>query len=103
MQFRPDSKSAPLHEPAVSRGPGWPEHGRDLRPRTPGRGHEDNRRQHLTVPMTAPTTTLRPSRRLWHHPLKQLPQSIRDQTLSQQHSTRLPTSPIEMISKETAG
>ena len=98
MQFRPDPLAAPLHEPAVSRGPGRPKHGRDLRPRAPGRGHEHNGRQHLTVPMTTPTTTLRPSRRLRHHPLEQLPQPIRDQTLSQQHSTRLPASPIEMTS-----
>jgi hypothetical protein len=98
MQFRPDPLSAPLHEPAVSRGPGWPKHRRDLRPRAPGRGHEDNRRQHLTVTMTAPATTLRPRRRLRHYPLEQLPQPLRDQTLSQQHSATLPASPIEMIS-----
>ncbi|MFD8780533.1 hypothetical protein, partial [Streptomyces sp. NPDC059916] len=32
-------------------------------------------------------------------PLEQLPQPVRDQTLSQQHAIRLPASPIEMISK----
>ncbi len=56
-----------------------------LLPRAARRGHEHDRGQHLPVPVPTPATTLRPHRDLRHHPLKQLPQLIRHQTLHDPH------------------
>ena len=44
---------------------------------------EANRSQAVAVP--TPTTTLRPRRRLRHHPLEQLPQLVRHQPLNDPH------------------
>jgi hypothetical protein len=89
---------APLGEPPVGRRPGRSEWRRQLRPRAPRRGHEDDRRQNLAVPVTSPTAALWPHRGRRHHPLEQLPRLIRRKTLHDRHERRLPNQPNEMCS-----
>lgn len=100
MQLGPHPGSRPLGEPAVSRSPRRTERCRGhLLPRASRRRHEHDRGQHLAVTVTAPTATLRPRRRLWHHPLKQLPQLFRHQPFNNPHHGQQSTEPIEMASK----
>ncbi|WEO99866.1 SDR family oxidoreductase [Streptomyces sp. FXJ1.172] len=50
--------------------------------------------------MPAPAASLRPTRRLRHHSLEQLPQLIRHQPLNDPHTRSLSNAPNEMTSKE---
>ncbi len=84
----------PLREPPVGGRPGRAERRRrQLLPGTTRRGHEHDRGQHLPVAVPTPTTTLRPRRRLRHHPLEQLPQLVRHQPLNDPHHDPQNTEP----------
>lgn len=85
VEFAPHTGLAPLGEAAVRSRPGRAEARRQLPPRAACRGHEHYGRRHLSVPIPASAPTLRPHRSGRHHPLEQLPQRVRHQTLHHRH------------------
>ncbi len=91
VELGPHPGLRPLREPPVGDRAGRAERSRrQLLPGTTRCRHEDDRRQHFPVAVPTPTTTLRPRRRLRHHPLEQLPQLVRHQPLNDPHAGRLP-------------
>lgn len=81
VELAPDPGPAPLGEPPVRGRPGRAEARRQLAPRAAGRGHEHDGRQHLPVPIPASAPALGAYRSSRNHPLEQLTQPVRHQTL----------------------
>ena len=89
VQLRPHAGPPPLSGTSVRGRSREAEDRWEPGPSPAGGRHEDDRGQDLTVPVSAPPTTLRPDGCFGHHPLKQLPQSVRHQTLNHRPGARL--------------
>ncbi len=76
VERRPEPSGGPFGEAAVRGRPRRAEDRRRLPPGAAGRGHEDDRRADLSVPVPAPASALRPGRSRWYHPLEQFPQPV---------------------------
>ncbi len=92
VELGPHPRIGPLGEPAERGHSRGAETGRQLVPGAARSGHEDDRGEHLPIPVPPPATALRALRGWWNHPLEQLPQVIRRHPLNKRgsHRSRLP-------------
>lgn len=88
VELRPDPGGGPLGEAPVRGRSRRAEDRRQLPPGAARRGHEDDRREDLAVPVPAPASALRPGRSRWHHPLEQFPQFVRHHALNHHHTAQ---------------